>query len=125
MGQVDSSTTRDFGGVAIVRPPGRMDAEVARQITDVGAMRYAAHRCGMDDYEIADEIGVSHGYMSKVLKGTAGLYGRRLVRFMRITNNIAPLQWLGDQMGCDVIHRDARAAEIAALKAQLAAKEAA
>jgi hypothetical protein len=102
-----------------------MPSDIADRISDVGAMRYAAQLSGMDDYEIADEVCISRGYMSKVLKGTAGLYGKGLVRFMRVTNSIAPLQWLGEQMGCDVIVRDARAAEIAALKAQLAAREAA
>jgi hypothetical protein len=88
-----------------------------------GACRYAAQRCGMDDYEIADEIGISHGYICKVLKGTAGLYGRRLIKFMRATRSLAPLQWLADQMGCDVVLRSSQAAEIARLRRELAEAE--
>ncbi len=84
-----------------------------------GSLRYAVQRSGRDDYEIADDVGISHSYISKVLKGTAGLYGKRLVRFMRETQSIAPLQWLAEQMGCDVVLRDSRAAEVAALRARL------
>jgi hypothetical protein len=96
-----------------------MPTEIRSAISDVGALRYASQLSGKDDYEIADEVGVSHGYMSKVLKGTAGFYGKRLVRFMRVTNNIAPLQWLGDQMGCDVVERHSMARQLAAAQAHV------
>jgi hypothetical protein len=89
------------------------------RMTDSGAMRFAIHESGMDDYEAADSLGISHGYMSKVLHGTAGLYGRRLVRFMQITQSLAPLQWLAMQVGCEVVKRDSRAAEVASLRARL------
>lgn len=89
------------------------------RMSDAGAMRYAIHESGLDDYEAADRLGISHGYMSKVLHGTAGLYGRRLVRFMQATGSLAPLQWLAEQMGCEVVVKDSRAAEVAALKARL------
>jgi hypothetical protein len=84
-----------------------------------GVMRYAVQRTGDDDYEIADEVGISHSYICKVLKGTAGLYGKRLVKFMRVTKSLAPLQWLAHQMGCEIVVRDSQAARIAALQAEL------
>jgi len=87
--------------------------------SNVGAMRYAVQRSGDDDFEVADAVGISHSYMCKVLKGTAGLHGARLVKFMRVTKSLAPLQWLAEQMGCDVVQRDSRAAEVAALRAKL------
>lgn len=105
--------------LAVVKPPHRVPDDVLPRITDTGAMRYAAQLTGQDDYEIADKIGVSHGYMSKILKGTASLSGKRLVKFMRETNSIAPLQWLAHQMGCELVVMDKRAAEVAALKARL------
>jgi hypothetical protein len=107
------------GFLAAVRAPLRMADDLVARISDVGALRYSVQLSGSDDYEIADKVGISHGYMSKVLKGTAGLYGKRLVKFMRITNSIAPLQWLADQMGCEVTVKDSRAAEVAALRARL------
>lgn len=44
---------------------------------------------------------------------------KRLVAFMRVTHSLAPLQWMAEQMGCDVVMRDTRAAEVAALKERL------
>ena len=105
--------------LAVVKAPSLISADLAARLSDIGALRLAVQESGHDDYEIADSVGISHGYMSKVLKGTAGLYGKRLVKFMRQTNNLAPLQWLAEQMGCDVVQRDSRSAEVAALKARL------
>ena len=108
-----------FPFMAAVRGFAAAPAEFIAACNDIGAVRFAAQRSGMDDFEIADELHISHGYMSKVLKGTAGLYGKRLVAFMRITGSLAPLQWLAEQMGCDVVLRDSRAAEVAELRARL------
>jgi hypothetical protein len=105
--------------MAAVRGYVAAPVEFVAACNDIGAMRFAAQGSGLDDFEIADQLHISHGYMSKVLKGTAGLYGRRLVAFMRTTGSLAPLQWLAEQMGCDVVMRDSRAAEVAALKARL------
>ncbi len=109
--------------VSAVPAPFGVEPGIAAQMTDVGAMRYAAQRSGQDDFEIADELGISRGYMSKVLKGTAGLYGKKLVKFMRITNSIAPLQWLAAQMGCEVVVVDRVQAERQRLLARLAELE--
>jgi len=108
-----------FPFMAAVRGYVAAPVEFVAACNDIGAMRFAAQGSGLDDFEIADQLHISHGYMSKVLKGTAGLYGRRLVAFMRTTGSLAPLQWLAEQMGCDVVMRDSRAAEVAALKARL------
>jgi hypothetical protein len=105
--------------LAVVKAPSLIAAELAARLSDVGALRLAIQESGHDDYEIADAIGISHGYMSKVLKGTAGLYGKRLVKFMQRTQNLAPLQWLAEQMGCDVVQRSSVSAEVAALRARL------
>ncbi len=48
-------------------------------------------------------IHISHGYMSRFMRGVAQQWAKRLVAFMRETRSIAPLQWLADQMGCDVV----------------------
>lgn len=117
----DSQVGMPFIGT--VKPPFTMPPDVSERISDTGAIRYAVQMSGHDDYEIADLLGISHGYMSKVLKGTAGLHGKRLVKFMRLTNSIAPLQWLAAQMGCSIEVIDRRAMEIAALRARIAEME--
>ena len=105
--------------LSVVKAPRLASADIVGRLSDVGALRLSVQESGHDDYEIAEALAISPGYMSKVLKGTAGLYGKRLVKFMRQTNNLAPLQWLAEQMGCDVVMRDSRAAEVAALKSRL------
>ena len=97
---------REMPFFAAVQAPQVAPAEFITRSSWEGAIRYSTQRSGMDDYEIADSLHISHGYMSKVLKGTAGLYGLRLVRFMKLTGSLAPLQWLADQMGCDLVLRD-------------------
>lgn len=84
-----------------------------------GALRYSVQRSGRDDFEIADEVGISHSYMSKVLKGTAGLYGPRLIKFMRRTGCAAPGQWINHQIGAEMVMRNRQAARIAELTAEL------
>lgn len=110
---------REMPFFAEVKAPQIAPTEFIARSTWEGAIRYSTQRSGMDDYEIADTLHISHGYMSKVLKGTAGLYGSRLVRFMRITGSLAPLQWLADQMGCDIVQRDPAKARIAELEREL------
>lgn len=108
-----------FPFISIVSAPSMAPAAFVCKATAVGAIRYAAQTSGHDDFEIADALAMSHGYMSKVMHGTAGLHGQRLVNFMRVTGSLAPLQWLAEQMGCDVVQRDSRAAEIAELQSRL------
>jgi len=110
---------REMPFLAEVRAPQQAPADFIAKATDVGAIRFASQTSGMDDYEVADSLHISHGYMSKVLKGTAGLYGSRLVRFMKVTGSLAPLQWLADQMGCDLVLRDPAKARIAELEREL------
>jgi hypothetical protein len=102
---------REIPILSTVPAPFEAEGDTIRRMTATAAVRYAVQRSGHDDYEVADKLGISPGYMSKVMKGTAGLHGARLVKFMRITNSIAPLQWLAEQMGCEVVVRDRRAAE--------------
>jgi hypothetical protein len=61
--------------------------------------------------------------MSKFMRSVGESWANRMVRFMRTTNCIAPLQKLADDMGCDVTLRSVHAAELAAAKARLAMLE--
>jgi len=115
----DSTDQGQLGLIGAVPPMGAAEADFIERCSWEGACRYAVQRSGKDDFEVADDIGISHGYISKVLKGTAGLWGKRLARFMRQTQCIAPLQWLANEVGCDVVPRSSQAAEIARLRALL------
>lgn len=78
------------------------------------ALSDAAERSGLDNYQIADRIHISHGYMCKFMRGVGEQWAKRLLAFMRVTSSIAPLVWLADQMGCDVVVRHKMSAELRA-----------
>lgn len=97
----------------------RLPADVLATVTFNGCLIEAARHCGKEDQEIADEIHICHGYMSRFMRGVAQQWAKRLVAFMRATQSLAPLQWIAREMGCEVVVRDSRAAEVAALRARL------
>jgi hypothetical protein len=107
--------------VAEVPAPHMAPVDFINRATWVGVLRYCVQRSGMDDYEIADKLDISHGYMAKVLRGTANLSGARLTRFMAITQCIAPAQWHAWHVGADLVMRDPAAARIAELERELQA----
>jgi hypothetical protein len=109
--------------ICAVKDSQKADDDFVSRASWDGVLRYCVQMSGKDDYEVADEIHVSHGTMSKILKGTAGLWGSRLVTFMRATESIAPLQWLADQMGCDVVRRAPLESEVDRLKRENAEKD--
>ncbi len=105
--------------IGAVPGPRLFDADLVPRATFSGLLSWSAERAGMSDQQIADEMAISHGYMSKFMRGVAEAWARRIVRFMRITGSLAPLQWIADQMGCDVVVRDVSTARIRALEAEL------
>jgi len=109
---------REIPNVAMVRPAQGADDDFISRASWGGVLRYAVQRSGKDDYEVADEIHISHGYISRVLKGTAGLWGDRMVAFMRSTGSVAPLQWLANEMGFELRLKERSEEEI--LEARLA-----
>lgn len=88
-----------------------------------GCLVEAARFCGLDDHEIAAQIHISPGYMSRFMRGVAQQWARRLVAFMRATQSYAPLQWMAEQMGCEVTVRSMVSEELAAARARLAELE--
>lgn len=108
-------------------PPARAAVLMPQQVIDgfgfSAVLAYAALHSGMDDQQIAEELSICKGYMSRFLRGVAESWAKRLVRFCRVTHNLGPLQWMAAQLGCDLVQRDTRAAEVAELKARLRALE--
>ena len=88
-----------------------------------GCLVEAARHSGCEDQDIADRIFISHGYMSRFMRGVGQQWAKRIVAFMRVTQSIAPLQWIAEQVGCDVVVRSAICAELAAAKARVAELE--
>jgi len=96
-----------------------LDECVIEQATFSGCLVAAAHHSGKDDAEIAAEIHICAGYMSRFMRGVAQQWARRLVGFMRTTQSLAPLQWMAHQMGCDIVVRNRLSAELAAARARV------
>lgn len=58
------------------------------------------------DETVADKLGISKGYLSKILNGRAQLDGDRRIELMRICGNRAPLQYEAWAMGINTMDRD-------------------
>lgn len=112
-----------MGFLAEVAMPQIVPPTVVAQATFNGCLVEAARHSGMEDHEIADKIHISHGYMSKFMRGVCQQWAKRLVNFMRVTQSLAPLQWMADQMGCDLTLRNVVAVELAAARARVAELE--
>jgi hypothetical protein len=106
-------------GIAQAEPLQMLPAVVMRDASFSQVLQFAAQHSGFDDEEIAKAVCVCKGYFSRFMRGVAQQWAKRLVAFMRTTNSLGPLQWIADQVGCDVTHRDMRAAEVAALQSRL------
>lgn len=97
-----------------------LDAVVVQRATFNGVLNEACKNSGMEDQEIADLIHISHGYMSKFMRGVAHQWAKRMVAFMRITNSLAPLQWMAHQMGCRLVMENDVARALAEARARVA-----
>ena len=97
-----------------------LPATVLTGATFTGVLGWALIHAGLEQQDAAREVHVSEGYMSRFLSSLGEQWARRTVRFMRATSCLGPLQWMAEQVGCDVVQRDTRAAEVAALQARLA-----
>jgi hypothetical protein len=106
-----------------VSQPAPLEMYVVRQATFNGVLNHACKHSGMEDQEIADAIYISHGYMSRFMRGVGQQWAKRLIAFMRTTKSLGPLQWMADQMGCDLTQRNAISAELAAARARVAELE--
>lgn len=106
-----------------VPKPSPMNQAVIPRLTFSGALNDAAKHSGMEDWDIAEKIHISHGYMSKFMRSVGEQWAKRLIAFMHVTGSLAPLQWLADQMGCDITVRHVLSAELAAARAVIAEHE--
>jgi len=121
-----SAGNRSQAGLALIGEVPReqlLDQRVVSRSTFNGCLNEAVRHSGLEDQQIADRIYISHGYMSRFMRGVGQQWAKRLVAFMRETRSLAPLQWIADQMGCDITVRSALSAELAAAKALIAEHE--
>lgn len=109
----------ELGLIGLVSPPHVLDPHVLDRITFNGALNEAAKHSGKEDQQIADEIHISPGYMSRFMRGVGQQWAKRLVAHMNATNSRAPVQWIAHQVGGEFVAKDRRAVEVATLRARL------
>ncbi len=97
----------------------RVDAATLGRMSFNGALQMAAQTSGLEDCQIAEELHICNGYMSRFMRGVAQQWAKRLVQFCRTTQCLVPLQWMANELGADLVPRDTRAAQVAALESQL------
>ena len=107
--------------IGAVDLPQMLPATLVARVSFQGCLIEAARHDGRDDCDIAADVHVSAPYFSRLMRGTWEAWAKRLVRFCRATKSLAPLQWLADQLGCDVVPRAGNTARIRELEAELAA----
>jgi hypothetical protein len=107
--------------LAEVAPLHRLGEANAGRMDFSACLSHAALHLGLADAQIADEIHICRGYMSRFMRSVAQGWATRLVAFMRTTQSLAPLEWLAFQMGCELVPRANNTARIRALEAELAA----
>lgn len=110
----------DLPLIGEVPRPHLLDGFVLRRASFSGSLISAMNHCGEEQQEIASRIHLSNGYMSRFVGGVGQNWAKRLVAFMRATNSLAPLQWLAEQMGCDIAPRAGKDALIRELEQKLA-----
>ena len=112
-----------FSVMERVPPSDVLEVELVERSGFSKALSEAAMHSGFDNYQIADKLHMSHGYMCKFMRGVGAQWAKRLIRFMHVTGSLAPLIWMANEMGCDVTVRHALSAELAAARAVIAAHE--
>lgn len=70
------------------------------------ALALCVRLSGLTDEEVANRVGISKGYLSKILSGRASLDADRRIKLMRVCGNRAPLQYEAWAMGISTMARD-------------------
>jgi hypothetical protein len=105
------------------RQPGLLPLGALRGASFSSILMNAVMRSDYDQRSLAEKMHISEGYTSRFLKTRAEAWAKRIVRFMQLTNDLGALQWIANQMGCEVVVRACVEAELAAAKARVAELE--
>jgi transcriptional regulator with XRE-family HTH domain len=93
-----------INGLQIMRD---LDAGLIRGLRNARqALALCVRTSGHTDEYVAEELGISKGYLSKILSGRAQLDGDRRIKLMQICGNRAPLQYEAWAMGIHTLERD-------------------
>jgi transcriptional regulator with XRE-family HTH domain len=97
-----------------------LPASLVARLSFNACLTEAARHGGLEDQQLAEAMHISAGYMSKFMRGVAQHWARRMVVFMRTTRSLAPLQWMANELGADIVRRAPLETEVERLKRELA-----
>ena len=73
---------------------------------------------GFTDETVCETLGIDKGHFSRIMKGRAHFPVNKLPALMELTQSLAPLQWLANRMGFNLVQQQ-HSEEIEALRARL------
>jgi len=100
-----------------------LPASVLTGATFSNVLQHAALFSGCDQVQLAKAVFISKSYMTKFLGGVGERWAKLLVRFIRETQCLGALQWIANEVGCEVVVRDAARSELEQLRALVARME--
>lgn len=84
--------------------PNSMPLETIRsQASQAAAFTLAIISSGLNDQEIAVEVGIDAGTFSKIKRGLATLQADDLAKFCWVVNNRIYPEWVAYQIGCTLV----------------------
>ena len=94
-----------------VRQPRMADPDIVARLPNFrAALRMAVNHSGLAQDEIADELGIDHASLSRMLRDPRHKNARprefphaKLGEFCRITGSLAPIQWQALQLGLEPV----------------------
>lgn len=119
-GKPEGCTQRELALIGVLPPFHRLGEATVARLDFSGCLVHAALHMGLTDAQIAEQIHVCAGYMSRFMRGVAQAWAKRLLAFMRTTQSLAPLEWMAHEMGCELVQRNGHTAQVRALQAELA-----
>lgn len=108
-------------GVVAVAPLQQLGRALVARMDFSGCMQHALLHSGRTQEQLADQIHVCKGYMSRLLGGIAQAWAKRVVAYMQHTRSLAPLEWMALQVGCELVQMGVQEARLQQLQAELAA----
>jgi hypothetical protein len=99
--------------------PARADDNLVVRAGDLlAAVQMCVQLSGLSNETICERLAIDPGHWTRMMQGRASLQLKKLPALMRICGNLAPLQWLAQEMGFD-LYEDAKAKRKAELLAEL------
>ena len=109
---------REMPFLGVVSAPKPVASELLDRCSNARqALSLCIRMSGFTDEVVAEKVGITKGYLSKILNGRASLDGDRRMKLMEVCGNCAPTQYEARRLGFELVERskDARIQQLEAL----------